>query len=106
MREPTDRTNKINFFDLTARELDEKVVSMGLAKFRADQIRDWSARGIEFGAHGRSHANLTELADSDLVLIVTAHPGVDYAAIAARSALFVDLRGVTRGIRSESLIRL
>jgi peptidoglycan/xylan/chitin deacetylase (PgdA/CDA1 family)/glycosyltransferase involved in cell wall biosynthesis len=37
----------------------------------ADQIRDWSARGIEFGAHGRSHANLTELADSDLVSELT-----------------------------------
>jgi peptidoglycan/xylan/chitin deacetylase (PgdA/CDA1 family) len=33
----------------------------------AEQIRQWSARGIEFGAHGRSHASLTELADSDLV---------------------------------------
>ena len=30
----------------------------------ADQIRDWSARGIEFGAHGRSHADLTTLPDA------------------------------------------
>lgn len=32
----------------------------------ADQIREWSARGIEFGAHGRSHADFTTLADADL----------------------------------------
>jgi peptidoglycan/xylan/chitin deacetylase (PgdA/CDA1 family)/GT2 family glycosyltransferase len=32
----------------------------------ADHIREWSARGIEFGAHGRSHADLTTLTDADL----------------------------------------
>ncbi|HEV2054415.1 MAG TPA: glycosyltransferase [Methylomirabilota bacterium] len=33
---------------------------------RADQIREWSARGIEIGAHSRAHSNLTELSDADL----------------------------------------
>jgi hypothetical protein len=32
--------------------------------------------------------------------------GVDDASIAARSALLVDLRGVTRGMRVENLVRL
>jgi glycosyltransferase involved in cell wall biosynthesis/peptidoglycan/xylan/chitin deacetylase (PgdA/CDA1 family) len=32
----------------------------------ADQMREWSARGIEFGAHSRAHSNLTELSDADL----------------------------------------
>jgi UDP-N-acetyl-D-glucosamine dehydrogenase len=46
------------------------------------------------------------LADADAVVLVTAHPDVDYAAVAARSALFVDLRGVTRGANVENLVRL
>jgi peptidoglycan/xylan/chitin deacetylase (PgdA/CDA1 family) len=32
----------------------------------ADQIRYWAARGIEFGAHGRTHADLTTLASERL----------------------------------------
>ena len=35
-------------------------------------------------------------ADSDLVLIVTAHPGIDHDAVVARVPLTLDLRGVTR----------
>jgi UDP-N-acetyl-D-glucosamine dehydrogenase len=44
--------------------------------------------------------------DADAVVLVTAHPDVDYAAVAERSALLVDLRGVTRGMKVENLIRL
>jgi UDP-N-acetyl-D-glucosamine dehydrogenase len=43
---------------------------------------------------------------ADVVVLVTAHPGIDYQALAARSSLFVDLRGVTRGINIEHLVRL
>ncbi len=32
----------------------------------AEQIRDWSARGIDFGSHGRSHARLSGLTDDVL----------------------------------------
>ena len=46
------------------------------------------------------------VAEADVVVLVTAHPEVDHAAVAARSALFVDLRGVTRGVESPTLIRL
>jgi UDP-N-acetyl-D-mannosaminuronate dehydrogenase len=42
------------------------------------------------------------VADADAVVLVTAHPEVDDAAVAARSALLVDLRGVTRGIHIEN----
>jgi UDP-N-acetyl-D-glucosamine dehydrogenase len=48
----------------------------------------------------------TAVAEADAVVLVTAHPDVDYAGIAARSTLFVDLRGVTRGIKVENLVRL
>ena len=43
---------------------------------------------------------------ADAVVLVTAHPDVDYGAVAARSALFVDLRGVTRGLHVGNLVRL
>jgi UDP-N-acetyl-D-glucosamine dehydrogenase len=44
--------------------------------------------------------------EADAVVLVTAHPGVDYAGLAERSALFIDLRGVTRGVRLGNLVRL
>ena len=46
------------------------------------------------------------LAGSDLVAIVTAQPGIDHAALAARTALVVDFRGVTRGVDAANLVRL
>ena len=46
------------------------------------------------------------LAGADLALIVTAHPGVDYALIAQRAHITVDLRGVTRGSSVSSVVRL
>jgi peptidoglycan/xylan/chitin deacetylase (PgdA/CDA1 family) len=36
----------------------------------AAQIREWSDRGIEFGAHTRTHADLTRVPDDDLELEV------------------------------------
>jgi UDP-N-acetyl-D-glucosamine dehydrogenase len=44
--------------------------------------------------------------EADVVVLATAHPGIDHAELAARSALFVDLRGVTRGLQIENLVRL
>jgi UDP-N-acetyl-D-glucosamine dehydrogenase len=38
------------------------------------------------------------LAESDVVVVVTAHPQVDHAAVAAQARVLVDLRGVTRGV--------
>ena len=46
------------------------------------------------------------LAEADAVVLVTAHPGLDYFAIAEQAALFIDLRGVTRGKRAQNLVRL
>jgi UDP-N-acetyl-D-mannosaminuronate dehydrogenase len=46
------------------------------------------------------------VAEADAVVLVTAHPGIDHVALAERSALFLDLRGVTRGVHVENLIRL
>jgi UDP-N-acetyl-D-glucosamine dehydrogenase len=46
------------------------------------------------------------VSDADAVVLVTAHPGVDHVGVAERSSLFIDLRGVTRGVQVENLIRL
>ena len=43
---------------------------------------------------------------ADVVVLVTAHPGVEHEAIADGADLFIDLRGVTRGQRAETLVRL
>jgi UDP-N-acetyl-D-glucosamine dehydrogenase len=45
-------------------------------------------------------------ADADAVVLVTAHPGIDHLAVAREAALFIDLRGETRGMRVENLVRL
>jgi UDP-N-acetyl-D-glucosamine dehydrogenase len=46
------------------------------------------------------------VAESDLVLIVTAHPDVDHDLAAKRARLLVDLRGVTRGATAKNVVRL
>jgi UDP-N-acetyl-D-glucosamine dehydrogenase len=46
------------------------------------------------------------LAGCDVAAIVTAHPSLDYEAVAATAPLVVDFRGVTRGIAAENLVRL
>jgi UDP-N-acetyl-D-glucosamine dehydrogenase len=74
--------------------------------------------GAEVCYHDPHVAQLTEfglasrpleeaVADADLTLIVTAHPGIDYGQLAQRSRLLVDLRGVTRSLKpSADVIRL
>jgi UDP-N-acetyl-D-glucosamine dehydrogenase len=47
-----------------------------------------------------------ELARADIVCVITAHPEVDYERVVAESALVLDFRGITRGIRAENLVRL
>ena len=46
------------------------------------------------------------LAEADCVVILTAHPEVDYERIVELSPLVFDATGVTRNFRSESVIRL
>ena len=45
------------------------------------------------------------MTDADAVVLVTAHPGVDHA-VRRRRALFVDLRGATRQLRDQNIVRL
>ncbi len=55
---------------------------------------------------GLQSSPLEEVADADAVVLVTAHPGIDYQALVEQARLFVDLRGTTRGMRVQDLVRL
>jgi UDP-N-acetyl-D-glucosamine dehydrogenase len=76
-----------------------------------------AARGAELSYHdpyvpslpalGLQNVSLTQATtDADAVVLVTAHPGIDHRAIAQDSSLFIDLRGITRGLERENLVRL
>jgi UDP-N-acetyl-D-glucosamine dehydrogenase len=58
----------------------------------------------DYGLSSRPPAEL--VAEADAVVLVTAHPGIDYVELAAGASLFVDLRGVTRGLTAANLVRL
>jgi UDP-N-acetyl-D-glucosamine dehydrogenase len=54
-----------------------------------------------------SNRPLDEAVDgADAVVLVTAHPGVDHDRVARQAALFIDFRGVTRGIADRNVVRL
>jgi UDP-N-acetyl-D-glucosamine dehydrogenase len=74
-------------------------------------------RGAELSYHDPYVPSLPELGlesgqlepsleRADAVVLVTAHPGIDYTDLAERANLFIDLRGITRGLQIESLVRL
>jgi len=61
----------------------------------------------ELPGHGLASVDLDAGLDAaDLVAIVTAHPGIDYAGVVARATQTIDFRGITRGIEAENLARL
>jgi UDP-N-acetyl-D-glucosamine dehydrogenase len=61
----------------------------------------------ELGELGLSSVELDPaLGECDVAAIVTAHPSLDYEAVAATAPLVVDFRGVTRGIDAKNLVRL
>jgi len=74
-------------------------------------------RGAELSYHDQFVPSLPDLGlesvpldptagEADAVVLVTAHPGIDFPGLAARTKLFIDLRGVTRGTTVQNLIRL
>jgi UDP-N-acetyl-D-glucosamine dehydrogenase len=61
----------------------------------------------ELPKQGLQSTDLAEALDgADAVVLVTAHPEIDHLEIARNAALFVDLRGITRGNDAENLVRL
>jgi UDP-N-acetyl-D-glucosamine dehydrogenase len=55
---------------------------------------------------GLQSSPLSEVMTADAVVLVTAHPGLDYGAIVTRARLFVDLRGRTRRLHGDTLVQL
>jgi UDP-N-acetyl-D-glucosamine dehydrogenase len=50
---------------------------------------------------GLHSVDLKQLSGYDAVVLVTAHPGIDYAAVLHESAVLVDLRGITRKLQKQ-----
>jgi UDP-N-acetyl-D-glucosamine dehydrogenase len=60
----------------------------------------------ELARQGLASRPLAELLDGDVIVLVTAHPGIDYGAVVRDGPLFVDLRGVTRGHVEQGVVTL
>jgi UDP-N-acetyl-D-glucosamine dehydrogenase len=61
----------------------------------------------ELAAEGLTSVDLDRaLVDTDLLAIVTAHPGVDHAAAIAAVPLAIDFRGISRGFNATNVERL
>jgi peptidoglycan/xylan/chitin deacetylase (PgdA/CDA1 family) len=65
---------------------DRNEGSSSIRCMSAEQIRHWSAQGIEFGAHTRTHADLTTLSGNELELEI-AGSGDDLAVIMGAAPL-------------------
>lgn len=55
---------------------------------------------------GLTNSPLEEVLDADAIVLVTAHPGLDYDAIVKSAQLFIDLRGRTRQVHADDLVQL
>ena len=61
----------------------------------------------ELPSYGLRHVELAEgLEGADLLVLVTAHPGVDHVDAVRRAPMALDLRGVTRGKEIEGAVQL
>ena len=80
-------------------------------------IEELTRRGADLVYHDPHVPELSEfnlassplaaaLQDADAVVLVTAHPGIPHLEIARDAELFVDLRGITRGVTRGNLVRL
>jgi UDP-N-acetyl-D-glucosamine dehydrogenase len=73
---------------------------------RGAQIAYHDPHVPELPRQGLRSRPLEDLLDGDAVVLVTAHPGIDYGAVVRDGPLFVDLRGVTRGQVEQGVITL
>jgi UDP-N-acetyl-D-glucosamine dehydrogenase len=63
---------------------------------------------LELGGSTLRSEDLTEevVGTQDCVVILTAHPGIDYRQVARSAALVFDARGVTSGFEAPNVVRL
>jgi UDP-N-acetyl-D-glucosamine dehydrogenase len=73
---------------------------------RGAQIAYHDPHVPELARHDLRSRPLEELLDGDVIVLVTAHPGIDYGAVVRDGPLFVDLRGVTRGRVEQDVVTL
>jgi UDP-N-acetyl-D-glucosamine dehydrogenase len=80
-------------------------------------IRELAQRGAILSYHDPFVPELPELdlanveladaiAGADAIVLITAHPGIDHTTLARDATLFIDLRGITRGMTGTNLVRL
>jgi UDP-N-acetyl-D-glucosamine dehydrogenase len=55
---------------------------------------------------GLQSSPLDDMSTADAVVLVTAHPNVDHVSLVDSGPLFVDLRGATRRLKSQDVVRL
>jgi UDP-N-acetyl-D-glucosamine dehydrogenase len=55
---------------------------------------------------GLQSSPLEDVTSADALVLVTAHPDIDHLGLVEASRLFVDLRGTTRGLAVQDLVRL
>jgi UDP-N-acetyl-D-glucosamine dehydrogenase len=61
----------------------------------------------ELPALGLTNSELpAALAGADAAVLITAHPGIDFEAVVHQVPLFIDLRGVTRRLQDDNIVRL
>ncbi len=62
---------------------------------------------LELPALGLTNSELpAALAGADAAVLITAHPGIDFEAVVHQVPLFIDLRGVTRRLHDDNIVRL
>jgi UDP-N-acetyl-D-glucosamine dehydrogenase len=72
----------------------------GDVMYHDPHVPELRSRGLE------SVGLWTELPSADLVVIVTAHDGIDHARVVNETSLVLDLRGVTRHLDAPNVVRL
>lgn len=73
---------------------------------RGAQIAYHDPHVPELPRQGLRSRPLEDLLDGDAVVLVTAHPEIDYGAVVRDGPLFIDLRGVTRGQVDQGVVTL
>ncbi|MGH9278156.1 MAG: nucleotide sugar dehydrogenase [Acidimicrobiales bacterium] len=84
---------------------DPHVASVNISRRRAGDAATGPAPDDERVLHS-APLDAVDLDTADCVIILTPHPGIDYEAVARTAPLVFDATGVTRTIRSDSVIRL
>jgi UDP-N-acetyl-D-glucosamine dehydrogenase len=78
-----------------------------LLRDRGAELRYHDAFVPSLPALGLEHQDLDDaLEGADVVILVTAHPGVDYGAVVERAPVILDLRGHLRGLRARNVVVL